>query len=105
MALYNGLGVSIAGIFPFRAVYFMTNSALKNKKLPNFVVTQIAALSAAFVSFPFDSIRRAQQYTGKTFMEAVAAIMADGGYAGFFDGFGLNMVKTITAALTMELMG
>merc|ERR1711964_76122 len=74
LSLYNGFGVSVLGIIPFRGTYFGVNDTLVGmipKDLKNdhgikgiavkFACAQTAALCAAFASYPFDTVRRRLQ--------------------------------------------
>merc|ERR1719377_334761 len=74
LSLYNGFGVSVLGIIPFRGTYFGVNDTLVGmipKDLKNdhgfkgiaakFGCAQTAALCAAYASYPFDTVRRRLQ--------------------------------------------
>jgi len=73
MGLYNGFGVSVAGIIPYRAVYFGLFDSLKEKNpyrhekgtiagiLSTLCVAQFSAIVAGYASYPFDTVRRRLQ--------------------------------------------
>merc|ERR1712199_71795 len=72
MGLYDGFGVSVVGIVPFRGTYFGVNDTLvaynpyqKQRDIvgiaSKFACAQTAALCAAYVSYPFDTVRRRLQ--------------------------------------------
>ena len=73
MGLYNGFGVSVAGIIPYRGVYFgffdtaMDNNPFKKsndtltRAASTFACAQFAAISAGYASYPFDTVRRRLQ--------------------------------------------
>merc|ERR1712178_630483 len=72
MGLYNGFGVSVVGIVPFRGVYFGLFDSLKElnpyrkDKGPiglasKFAVAQFVAITAGYASSPFDTVRRRLQ--------------------------------------------
>ena len=73
MGLYNGFGVSVMGIIPYRGAYFGMYDSLaeinpykKDKsqliRLGSvFGCAQTAAISAGYASYPFDTIRRRLQ--------------------------------------------
>lgn len=126
LALYNGLGVSIIGIFPYRAVYFGVNDTLaarnplKNAKnyavslASKFFVAQTAAISAGYTSYPFDTVRRRLQmqsnkprgewvYNGT--LDCFSKVYKDEGMAAFFKGAGANVLRTVGAALVLVLYG
>ena len=69
LGLYNGFGVSVVGIIPFRGTYFGVNDTLndfnpyqKERSLrglaSKFACAQTAAISAGYASYPFDTVRR-----------------------------------------------
>merc|ERR1712106_75571 len=70
--LYNGFGVSVVGIIPYRGTYFGIFDTLKTKNpyqkdlgvkgfASKFAVAQAAAICAGFASYPFDTVRRRLQ--------------------------------------------
>merc|ERR1719191_838322 len=72
LALYNGSGVSVMGIIPYRGVYFGMFDTLKAKNpyakdkgimglVSKFACAQATAITAAYASYPFDTIRRRLQ--------------------------------------------
>lgn len=122
LALYNGLGVSIVGIIPYRGTYFGlfdTFSAFNPyKKSDNsilrafstFVCAQSSAIAAGYASYPFDTVRRRLQMqsekpreqwlyngTGHCFRK----IIADEGVTALFKGAGANALRTVGAALVL----
>merc|ERR1711972_602497 len=71
--LYNGFGVSVMGIIPYRGVYFGLYDSL-NAKNPykkseikvvslasRFAVAQFTAICAGYASYPLDTVRRRLQ--------------------------------------------
>merc|ERR1712072_525567 len=69
LGLYNGFGVSVVGIIPYRGVYFGLYDSLsaknpyKNETGPirtfsKFAVAQFTAIMAGYASYPFDTVRR-----------------------------------------------
>lgn len=126
MGLYNGFGVSVAGIIPYRGVYFgMYDSLLginpfKNDKSnllrlsSTFAIAQITAITAGYASYPFDTIRRRLQmqsekpksewlYSGT--MDCFTKIMKDEGMGAMFKGAGANALRTVGSALVLVLYG
>lgn len=72
LSLYNGFGVSVMGIIPYRGVYFglfdslsemnpWNNSAGMMRTISKFGVAQFTAITAGYASYPFDTIRRRLQ--------------------------------------------
>jgi len=125
MGLYNGFGVSVIGIIPFRGTYFGVNDTLvginpyqKDKGaiglLSKFACAQTAALSAAYASYPFDTVRRRLQmqsdkpqaeWVYKGTMDCFGKIMADEGTGALFKGAGANALRTVGSALVLVMYG
>jgi solute carrier family 25 (adenine nucleotide translocator) protein 4/5/6/31 len=125
MSLYNGFGVSVMGIIPFRGAYFGVNDSLnglnpyqKDSDLrgifSKFVCAQTAALAAAYVSYPFDTVRRRLQmqsdkpreqwkYAGT--IDATSKIISEEGAMALFKGAGANALRTVGSALVLVMYG
>jgi len=126
LALYNGFGVSVAGIIPYRGVYFGMYDSLLGinpfKKDNNnfirlastFAIAQVTAITAGYASYPFDTIRRRLQmqsekpksewlYSGT--MDCFAKIMKKEGVTAMFKGAGANALRTVGSALVLVLYG
>jgi len=122
--LYNGIGVSITGIIPYRGVYFGLFDTLsgynpyqkdKNnvkRALSKFGCAQFSAISAGYASYPFDTVRRRlQMQSEKPKAEWVYAgtgdcfkkIVAEEGTTALFKGAGANALRTVGAALVLVL--
>jgi solute carrier family 25 (mitochondrial adenine nucleotide translocator), member 4/5/6/31 len=122
--LYNGIGVSITGIIPYRGVYFGLFDTLSGynpyqKSENNFLraaskfgCAQFSAIAAGYASYPFDTVRRRLQmqsekpkdqwvYSGT--MDCFTKIMANEGTAALFKGAGANALRTVGAALVLVL--
>lgn len=125
MSLYNGFGVSVVGIVPFRGAYFGVNDTL-NAINPyqtersargiasKFFCAQTAAIAAAYVSYPFDTIRRRLQmqsekpkdqwkYAGT--MDCFRKIVSEEGSTALFKGAGANALRTVGSAMVLVLYG
>lgn len=125
LSLYNGFGVSVVGIIPFRGTYFGVNDTLaglnpfqKESTLrglaSKFVVAQTAAICAAYVSYPFDTVRRRlqmqsekpkEQWTYKGTGDCFKKIVAEEGATALFKGAGANALRTVGSALVLVLYG
>ncbi|KAJ8600119.1 hypothetical protein CTAYLR_003485 [Chrysophaeum taylorii] len=125
MGLYNGFGVSVVGIIPFRGTYFGVNDTLvginpyqKDKGLVGLVskfgCAQTAALSAAYASYPFDTVRRRLQmqsekpqseWVYKGTMDCFGKIMSQEGPGALFKGAGANALRTVGSALVLVMYG
>lgn len=125
IALYNGFGVSVMGIIPYRGVYFGLYDSLaginpyrKDKSLiglaSKFAIAQFTAITAGYASYPFDTIRRRLQmqsdkpksewlYQGT--VDCFLKIMKDEGTNALFKGAGANALRTVGSALVLVLYG
>ena len=77
-----------------------------------FVCAQISAIGAAYVSYPFDTIRRRLQMQSERPMEqrvykgtidCFAKIVKDEGPSSLFKGAGANALRTVGAAMVLVL--
>merc|ERR1712159_45107 len=127
LGLYNGFGVSVVGIIPFRGTYFGVNDTLVGmipKDLKNdhgfkgiavkFACAQTAALCAAYASYPFDTVRRRlqmqsekpkEEWVYKGTMHCFGKIMKEEGFGALFKGAGANALRTVGSALVLVLYG
>merc|ERR1712193_102702 len=125
LGLYNGFGVSVVGIIPFRGTYFGVNDTLVGSipaELKNdhgikgiavkFGCAQTAALCAAYASSPFDTIRRRLQMQSEKPKEewvykgtghCFTKIIKDEGPTALFKGAGANALRTVGSALVLVL--
>jgi len=123
LGLYNGFGVSVAGIIPYRGVYFGLYDSLREKNpwkrdygvmgiISKFAVAQATAIAAGYASYPFDTVRRRLQmqsekpkdkwvYTG-TF-DCFTKILKNEGTTALFKGAGANALRTVGSALVLVL--
>merc|ERR1719414_2422018 len=122
--LYNGIGVSIVGIIPYRGVYFGLFDTLSGynpyqkdqngvlRAASKFVCAQVSAISAGYASYPFDTVRRRLQmqsekpkeewvYSGTA--DCFGKIIKDEGVGALFKGAGANALRTVGAALVLVL--
>lgn len=126
LGLYNGFGVSVAGIIPYRGVYFGMYDTLADinpyKKDANnfirlasvFAIAQVTAISAGYASYPMDTVRRRLQMQSekpqaewlyKGTMDCFAKVMKEEGITAFFKGAGANALRTVGSALVLVLYG
>jgi solute carrier family 25 (adenine nucleotide translocator) protein 4/5/6/31 len=123
-ALYNGLGVSVVGIIPYRGVYFGLFDTLSGfnpyqkdksnvlRAASKFACAQSSAIAAGYASYPFDTVRRRLQmqsekpkdqwlYSGTA--DCFGKILKNEGTAALFKGAGANALRTVGAALVLVL--
>jgi len=126
MGLYNGFGVSVAGIIPYRGVYFGMYDSLLGinpfKKDPSnvlrlsstFAIAQVTAITAGYASYPFDTIRRRlqmqsekpkEEWLYKGTLDCLTKIMKKEGTSALFKGAGANALRTVGSAMVLVLYG
>lgn len=125
MGLYNGFGVSVMGIIPYRGVYFGMYDSLAGinpyKKdagiiglLSKFAIAQATAITAGYASYPFDTIRRRLQMQSekpksewhyKSTTDCLYKIMKEEGTSALFKGAGANALRTVGSALVLVMYG
>jgi len=125
MSLYNGFGISVAGIIPYRGVQFGLNDTGKGlnpwDKDVSFVgiaskwaVAQFSVIMSGFVTYPFDTVRRRLQMESEKQMEdrmykgalnCFNKILAEEGTAALFKGAGANVLRGTGAAMVLVLYG
>merc|ERR1712196_477840 len=123
MGLYNGFGVSVMGIIPYRGVYFGVFDTLADmnpyKKdrgpiglVSKFGIAQFTAILAGYASYPFDTIRRRLQmqsekpqseWVYKGTVDCFNKIVSQEGPSALFKGAGANALRTVGAALVLVL--
>jgi solute carrier family 25 (adenine nucleotide translocator) protein 4/5/6/31 len=123
LGLYNGFGVSVAGIIPYRGVYFGLYDSLREKNpyrnergligvVSKFGVAQFTAIAAGYASYPFDTVRRRLQmqsekpkeewvYRGTA--DCTTQILRNEGFQALFKGAGANALRTVGSALVLVL--
>jgi len=123
-SLYNGIGVSIVGIIPYRGVYFglfdtatgynpyqkSENNLLRAAS--KFACAQFSAISAGYASYPFDTVRRRlqmqsekpkEEWVYKGTADCFGKIIKDEGAGALFKGAGANALRTVGAAMVLVL--
>jgi len=124
LSLYNGIGVSITGIIPYRGVYFGLFDTLSGynpyqkdsngliRASSKFACAQVSAITAGYASYPFDTVRRRLQmqsdkpkeewiYEGT--VDCFKKIIKEEGAASMFKGAGANALRTVGAAMVLVL--
>jgi solute carrier family 25 (adenine nucleotide translocator) protein 4/5/6/31 len=122
--IYNGIGVSVMGIIPYRGVYFGLFDTLSGynpyqedkasliRAGSKFVCAQTSAITAGYASYPFDTVRRRLQmqsekpkadwvYQGTA--DCFLKIVKDEGIPALFKGAGANALRTVGAAMVLVL--
>lgn len=123
LGLYNGFGVSVAGIIPYRGVYFGLYDSLREKNpykndfgvmgmASKFAVAQTTAIAAGYASYPFDTVRRRlqmqsekpkEQWVYKGSMDCLTKVIKEEGMSALFKGAGANALRTVGSALVLVL--
>jgi len=125
LSLYNGFGISVAGIIPYRGVQFGLNDTLKglnpfDKDLTfvgiasKWACAQFSVIMSGFVTYPFDTVRRRLQMESEKAMEdrmykgaahCLQRIAAEEGVPALFKGAGANVLRGTGAAMVLVLYG
>lgn len=122
--LYNGIGVSVVGIIPYRGAYFGLFDTLSGinpyqkdtsnllRASSKFACAQTSAIAAGYASYPFDTVRRRlqmqsekpkEEWIYKGTADCFSKIMKDEGTAALFKGAGANALRTVGAAMVLVL--
>jgi len=123
-SLYNGIGVSITGIIPYRGVYFGLFDTLSGynpyqkdengviRAASKFACAQVSAITAGYASYPFDTVRRRlqmqsekpqEEWVYKGTADCFSKIMKEEGTGALFKGAGANALRTVGAAMVLVL--
>lgn len=125
LSLYNGFGVSVAGIIPYRGTQFGLNDTIKglnpfDKEVSfrgiasKWFGAQFSVIASGFVTYPFDTVRRRLQMQSekpveerlyKGAVDCLKQIVRDEGTAALFKGAGANVLRGTGAALVLVLYG
>lgn len=125
LSLYNGFGISVAGIIPYRGVQFGLNDTIQGlnpyAKDVSFIGiaskwagAQFSVIMSGFVTYPFDTVRRRLQMESEKPIESriykgaahcCQKIIAEEGVAALFKGAGANILRGTGAALVLVLYG
>jgi len=123
LALYNGFGVSVIGIIPYRGVYFGMYDSLREKNpwrkdrgvlgfVSKFGVAQFTAIVAGYASYPFDTVRRRlqmqsnkprEEWLYKGTSDCFVKITQKEGILALFKGAGANALRTVGSAMVLVL--
>jgi len=123
-SVYNGIGVSVMGIIPYRGAYFGLFDTLSGynpyqksdnnlmRAASKFLCAQTSAISAGYVSYPFDTVRRRLQmqsekpeseWVYKNTADCFGKIVKEEGTSALFKGAGANALRTVGAAMVLVL--
>ena len=123
--LYRGFGLSVAGVVPYRAVYFgmygsLTAAAPFGRPsgitglAVQYMLAQITVITAAYVSYPLDTVHRRLQMQGEKPssewiyrgpIHCLRMVWREEGMAGVFKGAGGNAFRSLGSALTLVIYG
>mmetsp|Transcript_44616 Transcript_44616/g.105699 ORF Transcript_44616/g.105699 Transcript_44616/m.105699 type:complete len:318 (+) Transcript_44616:532-1485(+) len=113
VALYQGFGISVAGIIVYRGAYFgFYDTAIGMLKPTNivfkFLIAQAVVAASGIASYPFDTVRRRlmmqsgskeRLYNGT--LDCFAKILKNEGSSAFFKGAGANILRGMGGALVL----
>jgi solute carrier family 25 (adenine nucleotide translocator) protein 4/5/6/31 len=113
LSLYQGFGISVAGIIVYRGAYFgFYDSAIGVLKPSNivmkFLVAQAVVAASGIASYPFDTVRRrlmmqsgAKEKLYNGTLDCFAKIAKQEGMNAFFKGAGANILRGAGGALVL----
>eukprot|EP00960_Hanusia_phi_P054143 762556-Hanusia_phi.AAC.5 len=113
MSLYQGFGISVAGIIVYRGAYFgFYDSAVGVFKptnvLTKFLIAQAVVASSGIASYPFDTVRRrlmmqsgAKERLYNGTIDCFVKIFQKEGINAFFKGAGANILRGMGGALVL----
>eukprot|EP00281_Chroomonas_sp_CCMP1168_P019352 CAMPEP_0206229568 /NCGR_PEP_ID=MMETSP0047_2-20121206/9773_1 /ASSEMBLY_ACC=CAM_ASM_000192 /TAXON_ID=195065 /ORGANISM="Chroomonas mesostigmatica_cf, Strain CCMP1168" /LENGTH=304 /DNA_ID=CAMNT_0053652889 /DNA_START=46 /DNA_END=960 /DNA_ORIENTATION=+ len=113
MSLYQGFGISVAGIIVYRGAYFgFYDTAVGVLKPSNvvfkFVIAQVVVAASGIASYPFDTVRRrlmmqsgAKERLYNGTIDCFAKIAKKEGMSAFFKGAGANVIRGAGGALVL----
>ncbi|KAL9642805.1 hypothetical protein ABK040_009880 [Willaertia magna] len=121
--LYNGFGVSVCGIIPYRGVYFGLYDSLREKNpwkndlgavgvASKFALAQTVSIAAGYASYPFDTVRRRlmmqsekpkEQWIYRGTVDCFSKIYREEGVRAMFKGAWANAVRTVGSAFVLVL--
>ncbi|KAJ3308433.1 hypothetical protein HDV04_001237 [Boothiomyces sp. JEL0838] len=124
-SLYQGFGVSVAGIIAYRGVQFGLNDTIKGLNpydkdvtvigiFSKFVAAQVSVISSSMATYPLDTVRRRLQMQAekpvnerlyKGTLHCFYKIYTDEGFSALFKGAGANIFRGVGAALVLVLYG
>merc|ERR1711935_544541 len=123
IGLYNGFGISVIGIIPYRGVYFgvfdtlsAMNPYARERSIvglaSKFACAQFTAILAGYASYPMDTVRRRLQMQSEKPMDqrpykgtfdCFGKVVRDEGMTALFKGAGANALRTVGGALVLVL--
>merc|ERR1712230_53675 len=124
-SLYNGFGISVAGIIPYRGVQFGLNDTIKGLNpfdketglrgiASKWAGAQFSVIMSGFVTYPFDAVRRRLQMEAekpvdqrlyKGAVHCLTRVAKEEGPAALFKGAGANILRGTGAALVLVFYG
>jgi len=125
LSLYNGFGISVAGIIPYRGTQFGLNDTIKGLNpwdkektfrgiFSKWAGAQFSVIASGFVTYPFDTVRRRLQMQSEKPVEermykgaadCFGQILKNEGTAALFKGAGANVLRGTGAAIVLVLYG
>ncbi|KAJ3303984.1 hypothetical protein HDV03_003222 [Kappamyces sp. JEL0829] len=125
LGLYQGFGVSVAGIVAYRGAQFGLNDTIKGFNpydkdvtmvgiASKFLAAQVSVIISGYASYPFDTVRRrlmmesekpldTRLYRGT--IDCFGKIVKNEGVSAMFKGAGANILRGTGAALVLVLYG
>jgi len=112
-SLYQGFGISVAGIIVYRGAYFgFYDTAIGVLKPSNmifkFVIAQVVVAASGIASYPFDTVRRrlmmqsgAKEKLYNGTIDCFVQVAKKEGMSAFFKGAGANVLRGAGGAMVL----
>ena len=110
---YKGITPTLIGHIPHRSVQLLTHIYLKKKPIKKtfineFIFSGTTIAISRLVTYPFDTIRKRmicdESVKGKNMLEVVRITHQARGFKGFYNGFGVSLVKTVPMVYLQETL-
>ncbi|KAI8893150.1 mitochondrial carrier domain-containing protein [Globomyces pollinis-pini] len=125
MSLYQGIGVTVAGIIPYRGIQFGLNDTIKGLNpwdkdvtflgiFSKWVGAQVSVTLSGLATYPFDTVRRRlQMESEKPFNQRIyqgtlhctQKIIREEGVKALFKGAVANIFRGVGASIVLVLYG
>ncbi|KAJ2993712.1 hypothetical protein HDV02_002115 [Globomyces sp. JEL0801] len=125
LSLYQGFGVSVAGIVMYRGTQLGLNDTFKGLNpydnevtlrglVSKWLIAQVSVIVSGYPSYPLDTVRRrlmmesekpVDQRIYKGTVDCFKKIVREEGVTALFKGAGANVIRSAGAALVLVLYG
>jgi solute carrier family 25 (adenine nucleotide translocator) protein 4/5/6/31 len=106
-ALYAGFLPAFAGVFAYRASYFLLYDSLKgviqktSSVTARFLLLQLLVAVSGLITYPLDTLRRREMISTEVRPDSQGILDLPAGQRGYFGGAVVNVLKGVTGALSL----